>query len=86
MTGQTTRLPAGLSVRPEQYYAAVFVNWILQKARDALIESHQNPTRCPSRLHDCCVIRPDQSFAMNGISVVPQTHEIVRKFVRKILI
>jgi hypothetical protein len=59
---------------------------MLRKAGDAFVESHENPARCPSSLYDRCVIRPDQSFAMNGISFMPEAHKIARKFVRKILI
>jgi len=64
----------------------MFVSGIPQKASYTFIQSHQNPPGSSGGLYYNHIVCSYQPFDMNRIGVVPEPHEIVRKFSRKVLI
>ena len=64
----------------------MFVNRVLQQAGNAFVECQQNAIRNSSSLDHGGIFRSQQSFGKDGIGIMPKADEIIREFLRKILI
>ena len=73
--------------RAEQHHATMFVRLdVAKRLAMPLSKVIQDTSRRPSSPDNGGIFCADQSFAMDGIGLVSNAREIIRKFFRKILI